>query len=66
MFNKRGVHFRPRGGELEWRISERFKAFAKATRSKWPRTTGVLRGIAEDFECQARREDEEGLVQEFE
>jgi len=65
VFNKRGVHHRPHGGELERRIAERFTAFADMTRTGWPRTAAVLRSIAQDFEQYARREDEEGLVEEF-
>jgi len=50
---------------LEWRIAERFSTLAEASQSKWPRTAAVLRGLAEDFEQHARREDTEGLADEF-
>jgi len=63
--NKRGVHFRGRGGEQERAISSRFRAFAEQARSRWPRTTVLLRRITDDFERLARREDEESLRDEF-
>jgi HPt (histidine-containing phosphotransfer) domain-containing protein len=66
VFNKRGVHFRGPGGEQERAIAERFNGLARATRSKWPRTSSVLRKIAEQFERDARREDEEDRIREFE
>ncbi|MFC2079072.1 hypothetical protein ACFLSZ_03735, partial [Candidatus Bipolaricaulota bacterium] len=63
--NKRGVHYLGRGGEQERTIAARFAEFAENARSKWPRTAALLRGIAEDFERMARREDEESLRDEF-
>ena len=65
VFNKRGVHFRGRGGKQEWAIAERFKLFAGSTRTKWPRTSAVLRELVASFSRMARREDENGLVEEF-
>ena len=65
IFNKRGVHWRDRGGKQERLIAQRFRGYATATQGKWPRTSAVLRQLAETFERLARREDAEGLVDEF-
>jgi hypothetical protein len=65
LHNKRGVHFRPRGGELERAIASRFRDLASNASTRYPRTAAMLRSVAEEFEQDARREDEEGLREEF-
>lgn len=45
------------GGEQERRLAARYRDWAAATAGSWPRTTRLLRGLAEDYERDARRED---------
>jgi len=65
VYNKRGVYFRGHGGDQERAIAERLAGLADLTRAKWPRTSALLRVLAEQFRRDARREDEEGLLSEF-
>jgi Helix-turn-helix domain len=45
------------GGKQEHVLADRYREWAKLTASDWPRTSRLLRGLAEDFERQAQRED---------
>jgi hypothetical protein len=58
-FNMRGVHFRdPNGGGSEERtFAAQYRDYADKT-ARWPRTQGMLRKIANNWEADARREDE--------
>ena len=64
--NKRGVHWRAKGGGQERMLAAKFRSFAEDVRSKWPRTAAVLKRTAESYEREARREDERDSIQEFE
>jgi hypothetical protein len=64
--NKRGAHWRARGGEQERKLAQKFHSYGERVRSKWPRTAGLLNRIAEDYEKEARWQDERDLIEEFE
>jgi excisionase family DNA binding protein len=57
--NQRGVTSRGvfDGGQQERDLAARYRQWAKQTAGNWPRTSRVLRGLAEDYERQAQRED---------
>lgn len=59
--NARGVTSRGvyDGGEQERRLAADYRRYANLTANDWPRTSKMLRGIAEDYERDARREDAE-------
>ncbi|MGD0167879.1 MAG: helix-turn-helix domain-containing protein [Gaiellaceae bacterium] len=58
--NSRGVTSRGvyDGGKQERELSARYREWAKQTSTTWPRTSRVLRGLAENYEQDAQREDE--------
>lgn len=60
VLNNRGVTTRGvfDGGEQERELAARYRGWANQTAGTWRRTSRVLRGLAEDFERQAEREDE--------
>jgi hypothetical protein len=47
------------GGKQEWDLAAMYRAWAECTTTEWPRTSRILRGLAESYEHEARREDEE-------
>jgi hypothetical protein len=53
-FTTRNVY---EGGHQERQIAQRFREWSKITRTRWPRTTRILRAVADSYERQARRED---------
>ena len=59
LLNARGVTTRGvfDGGDQERALASQYIGWAKATES-WPRTSRVLSDLAEDYEREARREDE--------
>ncbi|HEY6729621.1 MAG TPA: helix-turn-helix domain-containing protein [Solirubrobacterales bacterium] len=59
VFNARGVTSRSpyEGGKQERELAETYRRWAKETQGKWPRTTRVLRSIAESYERDAKRHD---------
>jgi hypothetical protein len=59
VFNSRGVTSRGLrdGGEQERTLVDRYLSYASTTEGRWPRTTRVLRRIADTFEHDARRHD---------
>jgi len=64
--NKRGAHFRAKGGEQERKLASKFQGYAKHVRSKWPRTAAMLDRIADSYEREGRRYDERDDFEEFE
>jgi hypothetical protein len=64
--NKRGTHFRERGGAQERRLAAKFHGFAERSRTRWPRTDGMLTRIAQSFDREARLQDERAEFEEFE
>lgn len=57
--NARGITSRGvyDGGEQERELAQRYREWAQQTAGRWPRTSRVLRGLAESYERDARRED---------
>jgi hypothetical protein len=60
-YNSRGVVSKSidAGGESEHELAEEFERFADAFRDRWPRSTAVLRDLADGYRREARRGDEE-------
>jgi hypothetical protein len=58
-FTSRGVFD---GGQQEWQLAERYRDWAKRSASAWPRTSRVLRGLADSYEFEARRNDAEATI----
>ncbi|MFC8011042.1 hypothetical protein [Streptomyces cinereoruber] len=60
IYNKRGVTSRGLldGGAQESELAQSFREQAERARA-WPRTRKLLKGIAESYEAEARREDQE-------
>ena len=59
--NKRGVTARAldEGGKQEIVLANKFRNYAKNINTRFPKTASILISIAEDYENQAKREDEE-------
>jgi hypothetical protein len=61
IFNKRGVYSKSpsEGGAQERRFAQQYTAYADACDIEWPRTAAALRRVAQQYEEDARRADEE-------
>lgn len=61
IFNNRGVTSRNReeGGDQERDLAKRYRDGAGRFTDRWPRIASILRSLAEGYERDARREDEE-------
>jgi len=61
LLNKRGVTSRSmtEGGKQEYDLADRYERWADAVQATHPRTAGVLRGVAETYREEGRRNDEE-------
>lgn len=61
IFNKRGITTRSstEGGEQERELARKYRAYAAASQDEWPLIANSLRRVADDYEAQAAREDEE-------
>lgn len=59
IYNSRGVVSRglDDGGKQERELAENYRKMSDTIKVKWPRTAAMLRGIAESYEYQAKRED---------
>ena len=59
LHNLRGCYSKSlyEGGKQERELASEFKRYATVC-ARWPRTAAVLRGVAEDYQRQAEREDE--------
>jgi hypothetical protein len=59
IYNSRGVTSRGLndGGKQERELTEKYKKMIDIVKIKWPRTTMLLRSIAESYEYEAKRED---------
>jgi hypothetical protein len=60
IFNQRGITSRGMndGGEQERKLVENYRSHAEKCKITWPRTALALRRIAEDYEAQAKWQDE--------
>ena len=65
LFNLRGTHWRGihDGGEQERELAACYQRYADECR-RWPRTSAVLRGMAESYLQDAAREDERAEARE--
>lgn len=61
VYNKRGVTSRgmTEGGQQEYDLADKYAAWAEAVQTSHPRTSATLRGIAESYREEGRRNDEE-------
>lgn len=61
IYNSRGVVSRglKDGGNQERALAEKYKKMSDAVKPKWPRTTAMLRGMAEWYEREAKGHDVE-------
>jgi len=64
--NKRGAFCRAKGGDQERALAAKFRRYAEPLHSRWPRTAGVLVGVADDYEREARLEDDREAFDEYE
>jgi Helix-turn-helix domain len=64
VINDRGVTSRGvfDGGKQEWDLAMQYREWSTQTATDWRRTSRVLRGLAESYERDARREDAEAAV----
>lgn len=64
VINDRGTTSRGvfEGGKQEWNIAANYRELSKQMATDWPRTSRVLRRLAEDYEQQAHRNDAEAAV----
>ena len=65
-YNQRGVIGRGEGGKQEWDLAKQYRNLAEKVRNGWPRTAGILDGLAKGYENEARQWDEQAKRDEFE
>lgn len=60
-YNKRGVTSRgvTEGGAQEYALADEYSKWADATRVRWPKTSRVLRGLADGYRSEGQRNDEQ-------
>ena len=65
-FNARGVVGRVigEGGGQERELAERYRSWARQRSPYYPFVGGILEDIADDYERQARREDDEAQIEQ--
>jgi hypothetical protein len=61
IYNKRGVVTKSinEGGKQERSLAEQYKKYSERISIQYPKTSAILKKITEDYENEARREDEE-------
>lgn len=66
VYNNRGVVSRDltEGGQQERRLVEAYMGYAGTLSDRWPRTSALLRRVAQGYESEARREDLEAELRE--
>ncbi len=47
------------GGGAEWKLAEEYRGYARQLSRQWPRTSTIMARVAESYEAQARRWDNE-------
>jgi len=65
-YNQRGVVFRGEGGSQERELAAKYRALAEKVKAEWPRTGVILDGLAESYEAEATRWDEDVRRREYE
>jgi hypothetical protein len=66
IYNGRGVVTRAiwEGGGQERAIAERYRGYARSLADRWPRTSRLMRQIAESYESDGRRQDVHAELEE--
>jgi hypothetical protein len=61
IYNKRGVVTKSinEGGQQERSLAEQYKKYSERISIQYPKTSAILKKVAEDYENEARREDKE-------
>ena len=62
--NKRGAHFVAPDGKGELGIADQFKKYLEKRR-RYPRVVSILNGLIQDYEMQAKRQQENERYREF-
>lgn len=67
IYNSRGVVTRGinTGGKQERDLAEKYKQMSDKVKSKWPRTSALLRSLADSYKYQADREDVDSDLQDL-
>ena len=65
-YNQRGAIFRGEGGKQEWDLVKQYRELAEKVRNRWPRTAGILDGLAKGYENEAKHWDEQAKWDEYE
>ncbi|MFX0561145.1 hypothetical protein TEPIDINF_002607 [Tepidibacillus infernus] len=60
--NSRGVHWRSEGGEQERKLAAKYRAWAERLHFDYPYVGGIIEGIAESYEREARWHDSEANI----
>lgn len=65
--NQRGTYVKAayEGGQQERNLAKRFDTMHKKTMHSWPKISGVFKLIAEEYEYDAKRADEEAQIDEL-
>lgn len=66
IYNRRGAHFRSKGGGQERRLAKKFRDYASQIKDESVRTAAALRRVAERYEYEAKWHDERDELAEFE
>jgi len=64
--SKRGTHYRAAGGAQERALAAKFLNFAEHVSPKWPRTGAILFSLANLYEKEGKRQDDQAEFEEFE
>ncbi|MBI2285159.1 MAG: hypothetical protein HYU71_15715 [Bacteroidetes bacterium] len=65
--NQRGTYVKSayEGGQQERNLAARFESMHKQTMHTWPKTSAIFKAIAEEYEYDAKRADEEAQIDEL-
>lgn len=67
VYNKRGVFSKAvyEGGRQEYELASQFRQYARALEGKYPRVAAVLNRIANGYEGDGRREDDDAMARDL-
>ncbi len=68
LFNKRGMVTKStfEGGNQERKLARRYQGYAEKWATNFPKTSAILKKVAEDYENDAKREDEQAKRRDLE
>lgn len=68
LYNKRGVVTKSpfEGGQQERLLAEQFRRFAEKWDIRYPRTSSILRRVAQNYKDEAKREDNDAEKRDLE